>query len=92
MALVIYGSARSRTMRTLWLAAELGLDYEHAPLEWNDPYLKSPDFLRLNPGGAIPTIVDDGFALGESMATNLYLAKKHGTRRGLPNLSAGARR
>lgn len=78
MALVIYGSPRSRTLRTLWLAAELGLAYEHVPLEWNDPVLKTPEFLKLNPAGAIPTIVDDGFALAESMAISLYLAKKYG--------------
>jgi hypothetical protein len=32
MALTIYGSPRSRTMRTLWMAQELSLDYEHVPL------------------------------------------------------------
>ncbi|WP_374571853.1 glutathione S-transferase family protein [Phenylobacterium sp.] len=77
MALVIYGSPRSRTMRTLWAAAELDLAYEHVPLEWNDPGLKTPAFLTLNPAGSIPTIVDDGVAVAESMAINLYLAKKY---------------
>jgi glutathione S-transferase len=78
MALTIYGSPRSRTMRTLWAAAELGLAYDHVPVEWNDPALKQPAFLALNPAGAIPTIVDDGFALGESLAINLYLGKRYG--------------
>lgn len=78
MALTIYGSARSRTLRTLWVAAELGLDYEHVPLAWNDPALKSADFLALNPAGTIPTIDDDGFVLAESMAIALYLARKYG--------------
>ncbi len=78
MALTIYGSPRSRTMRTLWIAAELGLDYTHVPLAWDDPQLKSPEFLALNPAGTIPTIVDDGFAIAESLAINLYLAKKYG--------------
>ena len=79
MALTIYGTPRSRTMRILWLAEELGLQYEHFPLSWDDPFLKTEDLLRLNPAGAIPTIVDDGFALGESMAISLYLAKKYGS-------------
>jgi len=78
MALTIYGSPRSRTMRTLWAAAELGLAYDHVPVEWNDPALREPSFLALNPAGAIPTVVDDGFALGESLAINLYLSKKYG--------------
>jgi glutathione S-transferase len=78
MALTIHGSARSRTMRVLWMAEELGLDYDHDPIAFDDPQLKSPDLLRMNPAGAIPTIEDDGFALAESLAINLYLAKKHG--------------
>jgi glutathione S-transferase len=77
MALTIHGSPRSRTMRVLWMAEELGLDFDHDPVAFDDPRLKSPAFLALNPAGAIPTIVDDGFALAESLAINLYLAKKH---------------
>lgn len=77
MALTIHGSARSRTMRVLWMAEELGLTYDHDPVAYDDPRLKSPAFLALNPAGAIPTIEDDGFALAESLAVNLYLAKKH---------------
>jgi glutathione S-transferase len=77
MALTIHGSARSRTLRVLWMAEELGLAYDHDPVAFDDPRLKSPDFLRLNPAGAIPTIEDDGFALPESLAINLYLAKQH---------------
>jgi glutathione S-transferase len=65
-------------MRTLWAAAELGLDYTHIPVGWDDPVLKEPAFLRLNPAGTIPTIVDDDFALAESLAINLYLGKKFG--------------
>jgi glutathione S-transferase len=91
MALTIYGSPRSRTLRTLWIAAELGLEYEHVPLAWDDPALKTEAFLRLNSAGAIPTIVDDGFALAESMAINLYLAKKYGAAGASPLYPAGAR-
>src|SRR5579872_1403834 len=77
MALTIHGSPRSRTMRVLWMAAELGLGFEHDPIAFDDPRLKSPEFLRLNPAGAIPAIEGDGFALAESLAINLYLAKRH---------------
>ena len=64
-------------MRVLWMATELGLEYTHVPLEFDDPALKRPDFIALNPAGTIPTIVDDGFSLSESLAINLYLAKKY---------------
>jgi glutathione S-transferase len=78
MAITIYGSPRSRTMRVLWMAAELQLDYHHVPYEFDDPIIKQPEFLTLNVAGAIPTIVDGEFALSESLAINLYLAKKYG--------------
>lgn len=79
MALTIYGSPRSRTMRILWTAAELGLEYTHVPLAYDDPVLKSPEFRRVNPAGTIPAIDDDGVTLSESLAINLYLTKKYGS-------------
>ena len=68
-------------MRVLWMLAELNLEFEHIPLALDDTRLKSPEFLRLNPAGAIPTIVDDGFALSESLSINLYLARRYGAGR-----------
>jgi glutathione S-transferase len=65
-------------MRVLWMAAELHLDYQHVPYEFDDPRIKQPEFLKLNVAGAIPTLVDGDFALSESLAINLYLAKKYG--------------
>ena len=80
MALVLYGSAHSRTLRVLWLLTELELEFEHIPWGHDDPRLKTPEFLQLNPAGAIPTIVDDGFALSETMAIVHYLSRKHAHR------------
>src|ERR1700692_416703 len=73
----IYGIARTRAYRALWVAMELGLDYEHLPIEIGDAGARSPDFLAINPNGRLPVIVDDGFVLFESLAITLYLAKKH---------------
>lgn len=73
--LKIFGSPRSRTQRVLWLAAELELDFEHV----QDPALQDAEFLAINPNGRVPVIDDDGFTLWESLAINLYLAKKYGS-------------
>jgi glutathione S-transferase len=73
----IYGIARTRAFRALWMAAELGLDYEHLPIEIGEAGARAPEFLALNPNGRLPFIVDDGFVLFESLAITLYLAKKH---------------
>lgn len=74
----IYGSARSRGVRTLWMAGELGLQYEHLDYAPRSPQTRTPEYLALNPNARVPTIDDDGFVLSELMAINLYLAKKHG--------------
>jgi glutathione S-transferase len=81
MALKIYGVARSRTFRTLWMAKELGLEYEHIKVDFATGETRTPAHLGLNPNGHIPVIDDDGFVLWESMAINLYLAKKYGAGR-----------
>jgi glutathione S-transferase len=73
--LKIYGIPRSRAFRALWLAKELAIDYENVPIGVDDT--RAPDYLAVNPNGHIPAIDDDGFVLWESMAINLYLAKKH---------------
>ena len=72
MPLKIYGPAQSRTYRTLWMAAELGLEYEH--ITEGTP----EELAAVNPMGQVPVIDDDGFILAESLAINIYLAHKHG--------------
>jgi len=78
MALKIYGVARSRAARVLWMVKELGLDYEHVRVDFATGETRQPAHLALNPNGHIPVIDDNGFILWESMAINLYLAKKYG--------------
>jgi glutathione S-transferase len=78
MALKIYGIARSRAFRTLWMAKELGLEYEHVKVDFATGETRTPAHLALNPNGQVPVIDDDCFILWESMAINLYLAKKYG--------------
>ena len=51
MPLKIYGVARSRAFRTLWMAKELGLDYEHVKVDFATGGARSPEYLALNPNG-----------------------------------------
>jgi glutathione S-transferase len=76
-SLRIYGIARTRAFRALWVAKEVGVDYEHLPIEIGDAGARTPDFLAINPNGRLPVIVDGDFVLFESLAITLYLAKKH---------------
>jgi glutathione S-transferase len=77
VSLRIYGIARTRAFRALWIAEELGLAYEHLPIEIGDAGAGSPEFRKINPNGRLPFIDDDGFVLFESLAITLYLARKH---------------
>ena len=73
----MYGTARSRSGRTLWALEELGLKYEHLPISFTGE-TKKPEYLKINPNGHIPAIDDGGTIVWESMAINLYLAEKYG--------------
>jgi glutathione S-transferase len=76
-ALRIYGIARTRAFRALWIAEELGLDYEHLPIEIGGAGAGAPEFRAINPNGRLPFIDDGGFVMFESLAITLYLGKKH---------------
>ena len=86
--LTIYGVYHSRASRVIWLANELDLPFHHVPViqaERLPPdaphgtlHTRSEAFLAINPLGQIPSIDDNGLVLHESLAINLYLARKHG--------------
>ena len=60
---------------------ELGLPYEVHALRFDQQEQKAADYLKINPNGRIPAIVDrdnDNFAVFESGAILLYLAEKTG--------------
>jgi len=76
-SLKIYGVARTRAFRALWIAEELDLAYDHVPIEIGEAGARKPEFLTLNPNGRLPLIVDGDFVLPESLAITLYLAKKY---------------
>lgn len=86
--ITLYGVARSRASRPLWLLAELGVPYAHVPViqtyrladaEAADAPLhtRSATYLAINPQGQIPCLVTDDVVLTESLAITLYLAAAH---------------
>jgi glutathione S-transferase len=73
----IYGIPRSRAFRNLWAAEEAGLDYVLEPTDFVTG-VKAPSFIALNPNAKIPALKDGDLVLWESLAMNLYIARKYG--------------
>jgi glutathione S-transferase len=71
----LFGNPRSRAIRCLWMLEEIGQPHELVEKSTNE--LQTPEYLQLNPNARIPTLVDDGVVIWESMAINLYLAQKY---------------
>jgi glutathione S-transferase len=83
MALVFYHGHGSPYSWRVWLALEhLGIPYELKVLSFAEKDQLKPEFVAINPRHQVPTIVDDGFALWESLAILEYLDER----------GAGARR
>ncbi len=76
--LTLYGHPFSRAHRVMWMLGELGLPYTHVPTGFQDGGTRTAEFLKINPNGRVPVLVDDGEAIFESLAINLYLARKYG--------------
>jgi glutathione S-transferase len=77
----LYTSPTPNGWKVSIMLEELGLDYEVKPIRLDKLEQKEDWFLRINPNGRIPAIVDhdaDGFAVFESGAILLYLAEKTG--------------
>ena len=74
----LYGTPQTRTFRPLWMLEELGIPYDLVKADFASGDTRSPEFLKINPNGHVPALVDGDLALFESMAINLYLAEKYG--------------
>ena len=77
----IYGIARTRAFRALWIAKELGLDHEHVPLEIGEEGARKAEYLAVNPNGRLPAIEDGAARRGEDLAMDPVGAQRGRPRR-----------
>src|SRR5258708_28093715 len=73
----LYGFGGTRSLRALWALRELDADFEFVPVNLLAGEHRRPDFLRLNPAGKIPVLIDGDVLLTESAAIVMYLAEKY---------------
>ena len=78
MTITLYGSLHSRANRCAWMLRELGVEFVVEPTDFQSGATKTPEFLKINPNGRVPVLDDGGLLLFESLAINLYLARKFG--------------
>jgi glutathione S-transferase len=67
----------TRALRARWTLQELGVDFEAVSLDIRTGAQRRPEFLRLNPAGKLPVLVDGDYVLTESVAIVLYLGEKY---------------
>ena len=73
----LYHNPLSPNVRRVRLtAAVLGITLEEKLLDFSKGEHKNPEYLALNPNGAVPTLVDGDFVLTESRSIMQYLASK----------------
>lgn len=78
--LTIHHLNTSRSERIVWLAEELGLQYELVHHQ-RDPvtFLSPPSLFAVSPLGKSPVVQDDGRTVFESGAVVEYLIERHGS-------------
>jgi len=89
--LKLYYATQTRAGRPRWLLEEIGAPYELVRLDLTKGDQKKPDYLKINPTGTVPAMVDGDLALFESAAICLYLADKFPDKRLAPPVGAPAR-
>jgi len=72
----LYGYPRTRSARAAWALAEAGAEYEYFAINLQAGEHKKPAFLKINPFGKIPVLVDETLTLNESAAICTYVAEK----------------
>jgi glutathione S-transferase len=77
MKMKLYEFAPTRSIRVRWTLQELGVGYESIPVNLVAGEHRRPEFLRINPAGKLPVLVDGDLVLTESVAIVLYLADKY---------------
>ena len=77
MKMKLYEFGPTRSIRARWTLQELGVEFESIPINLLAGEHLQPKFLKINPAGKIPVLVDEDLVLTESVAIVLYLADKY---------------
>lgn len=72
----IYGYPFTRSTRAVWALEEAGAEYDYTPIDLTKGEHRKPKFLKVNPGGKVPVLIDGDLVLTESAAICTYIGEK----------------
>jgi glutathione S-transferase len=73
----LYYSPGTASFCVHWMLIELGEPHELVKIDIEAGEHRKPEYLKLNPGGVVPTLVVDEVPLGEAAALCMILAERH---------------
>jgi glutathione S-transferase len=73
----LYYGAGAASLAIHWMLIELGVPFETVAVDLDSKAQKSPEYLKLNPNGVVPTLVVDGKPQAEAASLLLLLAERH---------------
>jgi len=76
MTMKLYFDPQSRSQVARWMLDEAGVDYEIVTTLIKDKAHKTPEFLKINPAGKLPALVDGRTRVFENAAICMYVAEK----------------
>jgi glutathione S-transferase len=84
MTMKLYEFAPTRSIRARWMLQELDVPFDAVTVNLINGEHRRPEFLKINPAGRLPVLVDGNEVLTESIAIVLYLAEKYPAKGFLP--------
>lgn len=73
----LYYAPGAASLAVHWMLIELGVPHELKKLDLEAGEHRTPEYLRLNPNGLVPTLIVDGAPLYECAALLMLLAERH---------------
>lgn len=87
----LYYNPKSRAVISKWMLDECGADYEIVLIDFEKRENKTPEFLKINPTGKLPALVDGDSKIFEGAAICLYLGDKFPEAKLAPRIGAAER-
>lgn len=91
MTILLHHHPFSRAANTVWILEEVGVPYELRHWDIMKGEHKSPELLKINPMGKLPTIIDGDVVVTEQAAIGMYLADRYAPNKLAPPLDSPER-